>query len=69
VLKEPPSSRHWNPETLSFAVNVKIALVELDGFGGVEPIVTDGPVVSTENVFAELSPVFPASSRCSDRAV
>jgi hypothetical protein len=32
-------------------------------------IVTSGGVVSTVNVFAELNPVFPASSDCRDRAV
>ena len=46
VAHEPVSTRHWNVEPLSLAVNANVGVVSLVGPVGPEPIVVSGAVVS-----------------------
>jgi hypothetical protein len=69
VAHDPESTRHWNVEPLSVAVNANVGVLSLVGPLGPEPIVVSGAVVSgggavlTVNVrLAGVASVLPATS-------
>ena len=57
-----PSRLHWKVEPDSLEEKLKLGLVELLGFAGLDVIVVSGGVVSIVHVYVAATPTFPIAS-------
>ena len=62
ATKAAPSRLHWKVDPDSLDEKLKLGLVELLGFAGVDVIVVSGGVVSIVHVYVAATPTFPIAS-------